>query len=362
MVSNDVLAVILGVIANSVYNIGLVLKKKGACTLPIIEEQSVWQNIKNFSQCKTWVLGFSLTIIQWFPLMYAIKIGSLSLVAPTMGVGFIVLILFSRFFLKERIRIMEIIGIIIIIASTVTLNIFDPPDATVFDLVNINDLFIEYNAIAFLCTFVVIIALLLFATYGRKYRRAAPIMAIASGSSFAFATIFAKGAVGSLTFANAQDFLLNSLKAWQWWIYLFIMCCGYLVAFTSQQIALQKGKAIVVSPTLDIMNLFTQIMAGVFIFNEWQSSTGTETLIKSISVGFIIIGVAMLSFFTAQEEEIAEDSPEKGEELAKSEQLELVTPNEDFVEEETEESQKLAEKISTENINLKHVVSGHHNK
>jgi len=30
LISNDVLAVILGTIANSIYNIGLVLKKKGA--------------------------------------------------------------------------------------------------------------------------------------------------------------------------------------------------------------------------------------------------------------------------------------------------------------------------------------------
>ncbi|MGC9781609.1 MAG: hypothetical protein HZR80_20385 [Candidatus Heimdallarchaeota archaeon] len=362
MVSNDVFAVILGVIANSVYNIGLVLKKKGACTLPIIEEQSVWQNIKNFSQCKTWVLGFSLTIIQWFPLMYAIKIGSLSLVAPTMGVGFIVLILFSRFFLKERIRIMEIISIVVIIASVVTLNIFDPADAVIFDLVDINSLFKELNAIAFLCAFVVIITLLLIGTYGRKYRQVAPLMAIASGITYAIATIFAKGVVGSLTFANAQDFLINSLKAWQWWMYLFFMCCGYLVAFTSQQMAVQKGKAIVVSPTLDIMNLFTQIMAGVFIFNEWQSSTGTENLIKSVSVSFIIIGVAMLSFFTAQEEEIADEAPEEEEVLDESEHIKHEVQSEEYIEEETVESQKLAEKISTEKINLKHVVPGQQNK
>ena len=112
MVSDNLLAILLGILANSVYNIGLVFKKKGASTLPEIEKQSFWQNIKNFTKCKSWVFGYSLTIIQWFPLMYAIKIGSLSLVAPTMAVGFIVLILFSWLFLKEPISILEIFGIV----------------------------------------------------------------------------------------------------------------------------------------------------------------------------------------------------------------------------------------------------------
>ena len=140
------------------------------------------------------------------------------------------------------------------------------------------------------------------------------------------------------------------------------MCCGYLVAFTSQQMALQKGRAIVVSPTLDIMNLFTQVMAGVFIFNEWITSNRNEVLIKSFSVIFIIIGVAILSFFHAQEEETPEDSSDTCEIPDDCEQIEIARKNEDYIEEETEESQKLAEKISTEKISMKHVMPGHHNK
>ncbi len=313
MVSDNALAIILGVLANSIYNVGLVFKRKGACTLPEIEEQTAWQNIKNFAKCKSWVFGFSLTIIQWFPLMYAIKIGSLSLVAPTMAIGFIVLVIFSWLFLKEPIRIVEIIGIAVVISGLVALYVIAPIESGNYNLAEMTDFFREINAIAFLCTFTIIIGVIVSVTYGRKYPKAGGLLAMASGLSYATATIFAKGAIGSLTFANAVDFLKNSLSAWQWWIYLFLMCCGYFVAFTSQQIALQKGKALVVSPTIDIMNLFMQVMAGIFVFNEWLHIWEYELVtwqkaLKVISIIMIIAGVAILSFFSKKDELITEDA------------------------------------------------------
>jgi len=308
LISNDVLAVILGTIANSIYNIGLVLKKKGACTLPDIEDNSVWQNIKNFSKCKIWVIGFSMTIFQWFILTAANMIGSLSLVAPTMGIGIIVLIIFSWFYLKEKIRPVEIIGIIAIIAATVALNIVGPASPGKYSLEETNLFFAEPNAIIFMCIYAVIITTLIIIAYGRKHKAAGPFLAIASGAGYAMATIFAKAAFGSLNFESGTLFISDSLKAWEWWIYLILMCGGYLIAFTSQQMALQKGKAIVVSPTLDEINLFTQVMAGIIIFNDWET-LGLEPwqkTVKSIAIIVIMVGVALLSFYSAIEESIKE--------------------------------------------------------
>ncbi len=305
MVSDNVIAILLGILANSIYNIGLVFKKKGACTLPEIENQSFWQNIKNFARCKTWVFGYSLTLIQWFPLMYAIKIGSLSLVAPTMAVGFVVLIIFSRIFLKEPIALMEIFGIVIIMGSIIALYSVSQVESGNFDIYDMIERFSWPKGYGTLIAIGVIIAVLLSVTIGRKYPQAGGLMAMASGCSYALATIFAKGAIGSLEFGS-PNFVANSLAKWEWWIFLFIMLLGYTVAFTSQQMALQKGKSIVVSPTLDIMNLFTQVIAGIIVFAEWYEVWPTlllwQKVIKIGSIAFIIIGVAMLSFFTAKDE------------------------------------------------------------
>ena len=351
MVTDNALAIILGVLANSIYNVGLVFKRKGACTLPEIEEQTAWQNIRNFAKCKSWVFGFSLTIIQWFPLMYAIKIGSLSLVAPTMAIGFIVLVVFSWFFLKEPIRIIEILGILVVMGGLVALYVIAPIESGSYNLAEMTDFFRETNAIVFLSAFVIIIGVLVGVTYGRKYPQAGGLLAMGSGLSYATATIFAKGAIGSLTFANAVDFLKNSLSAWQWWLFLFLMCLGYFVAFTSQQIALQKGKALVVSPTIDIMNLFMQVMAGIFIFNEWlpiwSSLLTWQKTLKVTSIIMIILGVAILSFFTKKDELIIEEESkeEKTEDESKEEKSQMF-------EEENEETViiSLKEKIGSAKI------------
>jgi uncharacterized membrane protein len=310
LVSDNVVAILLGILANSVYNIGLVFKRKGACELPEIEKNTVWENIKNFAKCKEWFFGFCLTIAQWFPLMYAIKIGSLSVVAPTMGVGFIVLILFSWLYLKEPINWKEILGIITIIVAIIILYVVKPIESGRFDLEEMTTRFREINAIGFLCFFAIAIGLLYGLNYGRKNRFAGALLAMGSGMAYAIATIFAKGAIGSLEFGQ-PTFIQNSLADWKWWIYLFLMCLGYLTAFTSQQMALQKGKAIVVSPTLDIMNLFTQVTAGIIIFNEWADIWDTLLIwhkaMKIMSISFIIIGVAVLSFSTAEFEDIKAD-------------------------------------------------------
>lgn len=361
MVSDNVIAILLGILANSLYNIGLVFKKKGACTLPEIEKQSVWQNIKNFARCKVWVFGYLLTIIQWFPLMYAINIGALSVVAPTMGIGFIVLILFSWLYLKEPISLVEIFGIFIVIGAVISINVVQPTETGNLTISDMNQFFREPNAIAFLVVFAIIVGILISVTWGRKYRQAGGLLAMASGLCYAIATIFAKGAIGSFR----SGLLRDALRSWEFYIYLLLMCIGYTVAFSSQQMAFQKGKAIVVSPTLDILNLLTQITAGILIFNEWVSIWGTmlpwQKVVKTLSIGLIVVGVAMLSIFTAEYEETT--GGQKKEEITDEEGVLNTMKDSEPSEIEEEEKKKqfsLKEKIGTQNIDDSSTSIGHH--
>ncbi len=361
MVADNVLAVLLGILANSIYNIGLVFKKKGACTLPDIEQQSVWQNIKNFARCKVWVFGYLLTIIQWFPLMYAIKIGSLSLVAPTMGIGFIVLILFSWLYLKEPISKVEIFGIFIVITAVISINVVKPTETGNLTLTEMNGFFREWNAIGFLIFFAVLVIILIAVTYGRKYRQAGGLLAMASGLCYAIATIFAKSAVGSLSSGAFRD----ALRSWEWYLYLFLMCVGYTVAFSTQQMAFQKGKAIVVSPTLDIMNLLTQVTAGILIFNEWIAIWSTmlpwQKAIKTLSIGLIVVGVATLSIFTAEQDELI--GGEKEDKITDEEEATLKIPEtseSEGLEEDEKKQFSLKDKIATKQIDdTKSTIVGH---
>ncbi|NHJ49570.1 MAG: hypothetical protein FK733_17400 [Asgard group archaeon] len=328
LVSNNVYAILLGILANSIKYIGLVLSKKGACMVPEIETQTIWQNFKNFAKCKTWLIGFILTVVQWFPLMVAVRIGSLSVVAPTIVIGFIVLIIFSWFYLKEPIRVIEIISMLIVIAAIITLYVVAPVEPIEFDLITqFNQFFKKTKAIAFICSFAAIIIILILITNRKQFPQAGALLAIASGLSYATAIIFAKAAVGTLNFNSGTEFVANSLGRWEWYIYLVLMCIFYAIAFPIQQKSFQKGKAIVVTPTVDVMNIFTQVIAGIVIFNEWADIWGGLELwkkaLKVLSIILIVISVALLSFLTAKDEMIVTPETMKDEEEIKVENQSL---------------------------------------
>ncbi|NHJ46552.1 MAG: hypothetical protein FK733_02075 [Asgard group archaeon] len=361
----NAVAIVLGIVANSICNIGLVFKKKGACTLPEIEKQSVWQNIKNFAQCKTWLFGYVLTIIQWFPLMIAINLGGISLVAPTIGVGFVVLILFSWLFLKEPISYMEIIGIFVIIAAIITLYTGPLFDSLSYDLEGINQLFRHPRGYGFIIGYALVIATLFGATFGRKYKQAGFFLGFASGLSYGLATIFAKGATGSLVFTNWQAFVDNSLRQAEWWAYLGFMILFYTIAFTSQQMAFQKGKAIVVSPTLDTMNLFLQVTAGIIVFQEWTATWWSTLLLwqKTLKIGaliLIVLGVALLSSSTAlHREPYKEGDDKKKDEETKVEEQAL---EEESIEEDEPEVEMIIPVKHERRDETHPLPSGQHNK
>jgi uncharacterized membrane protein len=325
VVWKNAVAIILGIIANSICNIGLVFKKKGACTLPEIEKQSIWQNIKNFAKCRTWVFGYCLTIFQWFPLMIAINLGDISLVAPTIGVGFVVLILFSWLFLKEPISYREIIGILVIIAAIISLYTGPLFESQGYDLIDINQFYRQPRGYGFIIGYALVIATLFGATYGRKYKQAGFFLGFASGLSYGLATIFAKGVTGSLVFREGwQVFVDNSLRQPEWWVYLLLMIIFYTTAFTTQQMAFQKGKAIIVSPTIDTMNLFLQVTAGIVIFVEWETFGDLllwQKALKICALILIVMGVAFLSSSTAlQREQTTESDDDKKDEEIKVEE------------------------------------------
>ena len=84
------------------------------------------------------------------------------------------------------------------------------------------------------------------------------------------------------------------------------MCIFYAIAFPTQQMSFQKGKAIIVTPTVDVMNISTQVIAGIVIFNEWFDIWGDlktwQKALKILSIILIIAGVAILSLLTTNEE------------------------------------------------------------
>ncbi|MBD3189654.1 MAG: hypothetical protein GF308_03375 [Candidatus Heimdallarchaeota archaeon] len=301
--NNSIIAIILAIVAHSIQNIGFALEKKGASNLPDIETQSVWQNIKNFLKCKVWLLGYLLTIVHWFLLMVAINIGSLSLIAPVMAVGLIALVLFSWFYLKERVSTIDILGIIAIIGAIIALTISTPEEDQKYNLDMMNQAFIQPRSIIFLGCLVILIITTYVFTFRKKLPLAGVFIAIAAGCCHSFSIIFMKGCFGCIQMSNFFTSFWGFLSRWEWWIYLIIMILGYTFTVSGKQLAFQKGRAIIVSPVYLVMSLFSQISAGIVIFNEWTAMQSWQIIVHIISIIFIIIGIILLSISTAEAHE-----------------------------------------------------------
>jgi len=72
-----------------------------------------------------WIFGILLASIHMFVQWVALFFAPINLIAPIEGLGLIVLIIFSFFYLKESINKLQIIGITLIITGTVIITYFN---------------------------------------------------------------------------------------------------------------------------------------------------------------------------------------------------------------------------------------------
>jgi multidrug transporter EmrE-like cation transporter len=294
------LAILLGAISYSMLNIGMGLQKKGAAELPKIEEQGFFKNLKNFLTNKYWLIGFILVNVPFILFSIAVDIGQLSIVTPTMGVGLIVLVLFSVFYLKEQITKKEIIAIVTIIIGVVILGATNTNVTIEYTLTEINDLLLETGSIIFLVVATVLMFILVLISIIRKFALADIMFGIAAGIASGIGVIFTKGFMGGLDTQNLWGSLKVSAVLWYWWLHLGLLLLYNLISTIFPQVGFQKGKAVVVTPLFSITALTTPIIGGIIIFSEWDGITPGFLAAKIIALTLILIGVILLSIYSAK--------------------------------------------------------------
>ncbi len=290
--------VVIAIISYAMLNIGNALQKKGASELPPIENTSGKDNIKNFMKSKTWLIGFIMTTVQWYIFLFALNFAPVSLLTPLMGVGLVILVLFSYFYLKEPIGKFEILGMIAIIFGVVVLGATTSSEDASYTLTQINEIFWVWDSIIY----TVIVLGLAFGLMGycklTGFKHADIFFGIGSGLLLGIGTIYSKAFMAGIL----GNSLLNTLITWQWYIYLVLIIVGNMGNLATLQIGFQKGRAIVVSPLNAVLNVMIGVFGGIIIFSEWDGLEQSIILWKVIALIAILIGVAVLSLLTTKEE------------------------------------------------------------
>ena len=187
-----IIGVLLTILSQAALNIGQILEKKAVDRMPKIEETSGGQNLKNFAKSSLWLTGFILATISWYIYLPALAFAPISLLAPLMGVGLVILVIFSYFYLKEPIAIKEIIGIVIIIIGMIILGINSSSSSSTYTLNQVNVIFTGGNNIWFTAAIMLVIFFCILFPIAQKYRGAGVFFGLAAGLMMGSGGVYSK--------------------------------------------------------------------------------------------------------------------------------------------------------------------------
>lgn len=260
---NTTLGVIIMLVATSLMNMGAVVQKKAVDRLPRFEGRSLGANIRAVIRTPLWCLGWLLTTVAVVLNMVALGMADISVVQPLNGFGLVVLVLFSRFYLGERMDSKSVLGISLIVAGVAFVGFFLPESRVFGDSAELVGSYLQPAALGLLL--LLGLGVLGGQQAARIWPRAAGILlALAAAVASVLSFTFSKGLFGVLGMLS----LSQALVAPSTWALLALVLFFSFVALALQTLSFQKGLAIVVTPVFGASSVVLPLLTGRLVFGE----------------------------------------------------------------------------------------------
>ncbi len=279
------LAVVLALVATTMINYSGYMQKRELDKLPLIGSQKPLQTVKEFIRCRPWLEAQGLQFGGTFIKAIAVGLAPLSVVQPINTAGIAVLAILAITRLGERPSISDWLGIGTIIVGLIMLG---------RTLIGVPSKAFSYNPFVlwfFVFFFFAVAGLSLYNGFAKKHPNAPNLIAVASGVLIGLTAVIIKlgwNDVGSRFWENGfRNALLSP------YIYLIILLP--IITLVLDQIAMQRGKAIIVVPITTGMSNLIPIIIGIVAMHEPMPSTAGMFLLRLVSFVFIIGGAIMLS-------------------------------------------------------------------
>jgi drug/metabolite transporter (DMT)-like permease len=286
------IAILLGILAFTLKNIGYTLQKKGVAEVATIPGK---HRIRDYFGRKIWVIGIALPFTGALILIVAYWFGPISIVMPFMGTGLVALVLFSRFFLEERIERIEWISVAIIFAGIIVLGSFGGSiDDTTIGLQDAIRRVTDLSGISFLCSPVILCICAVMFAYGGRTMKAGLVLAVSAGIFGGTSLLMLKlMTFGMKDYANTHN--ADTLTTLAIPVLLFFAFTILAIWLLTQ--ALKKGKAIVIAPAYSAIQMLHPILGGVFIYGEWDRLSPLPIAMESAGILMIGISIVILSVY-----------------------------------------------------------------
>jgi uncharacterized membrane protein len=279
------LAVVLALIATSMINYSGYMQKRELDKLPLIGSQKVWQTVKAFATCRPWLEAQGLQFAGTFIKAIAVGRAPLSVVQPINTAGIALLAVLAITKLGEKPSLSDWLGIGIITVGLFMLG---------YSLFGVKSKAFSYNPVVlwfFVILFFAVASASLYNGFTKKGDQAPNLIALASGIIIGLTAVIIKLAwndFGSRFWEHGFRHALASPFIWL----IFVLPILTLVL---DQIAMQRGKAIIVVPITTGMSNLIPIIIGILAMHEPLPSSGGMLLLRLGSFVFIIGGAVILS-------------------------------------------------------------------
>jgi uncharacterized membrane protein len=256
--------VLIGIVAYVTLYLGKGIQKYA------IEGLKIDKKIKS-KHSGIWIFGTILTalfvFIQWIPL--SIFHTPMNLIAPLEGLGLITLLIFSFFTLKEKISILEGVGIFFIVLGTVLINIVViTPEELQRESLNLRNFGI------ILSTIILVFVLFFLLIFRKSDTLTGVVLGLAAGCFMAFQTLAKR----------ITD--IEGLIA----IFTFVMFAFAIATLGLTQWALVKTRANIVIPSFTSTSIILTTLLGIFVIDESIFNLQIGGIV-SIVLGIILMNI-----------------------------------------------------------------------
>lgn len=266
------LALLAAIVATAGNNIGKALQKKGVDGLPPMSfDKDV---LKAYATCKVWLLGVSGDILGAVFTAIALMMASVSAIQPILAAGTVFLVLFSHFYLKERLRAKEWIGVVLAIVGAIGMSatLLKGKDRLLFP-----EAWIALGSVVFiiaLCEWMI-----------RTHRWVELSSGLQMGISFGFSAVWMRAGMLLAQEHGMPLFGIAGVVGSVFWSSL---------GFYFQTRGLQLGRALVIGTYSTIFGLIVAVLIGLLALNEPFPPTSSGIILRVGSMVLIVVGASMM--------------------------------------------------------------------
>nr|XP_034890924.1 probable magnesium transporter NIPA9 isoform X2 [Populus alba] len=260
-------SIFLTLAATAGSNIGKVLQKKGTVILPPLSFKL--KVIRAYAANVAWIIGFLMDIIGALLMLKALSLAPVSVIQPVSGCGLAILSVFSHFYLKEVMNVIDWMGITLAGIGTIgvgaggeeqeasSISIFQLPWLALLVAI----LFMDSEVVEEI------------------------IYGLESGILFGMASVISK--MGFVFLEQGFSKMLVPLC-------LAISICCSATGFYYQTQGLKHGRAIVLSTCAAVASIVTGVLAGMLALGERLPSAPAARFSLLLGWLLIVVGVILL--------------------------------------------------------------------